>query len=911
MGRKLQAEQRGVFPHFDPNRYVERDRVVSRALAQLAGLPSREELPPEYRNLGNPDLPVANSKEEIQRIIRDNQISMLEGATGSGKSTQLPQYALEMGYLKIVQFVPRTLLADNLADRVEYELDEQLGIGLGSSIVGVRHSRRSTGRGKQVEIMTPDTFIRLADELDEFADMPVLFVGDEIHEKGFGTELAVAVVVKKLQQNPKWRLVLASATLDSDPIRTAYSGVLGKEVPCVSVEGRPFNLEIIEEPELTPEEAYLKYGPSHQKAQIFVAGKREIRDTTDGLAAHRLRNTRITPLHSRLSRADIKKATSANLREDQKQIIPSTNAGQSGITIAGQTLVISDGTIRRNYLDENGTAGLFKVNCARDEMIQQGGRAGRDVAGGLMVITKPDDPEFSFVGLDDREPFAPAEIYQTNISGNVLATTALGYNFYDLNALLINKVDDNVILEAYEVLYRLGAIDEKNRITDIGKSMTRFPLRPELGRSLHEALSQNAPRHVVQQLIATLSAVGAGGLPYFEKGVGEKWRDDIREESDNDYLAQLDMFMATREFYFGDYVDEYALQERNYDLQNTLKAHQTYDKICERLGYKRPADLIVPTPTESAQMRQYLAAGLFDYTHRRVAPDDESRNPTYVGVRDRETRDRRELSSRGIYKGKDRYVLGFPRRFEKHGKNGLEVHTVIEDVAPTTIRTLARHALPLAERVPQPPRVENGQLVRSDMLMFGDLELGEAPSLSTIVHTEETRRILREAAFDKPTQALKELISIKRELEWLMRRVPNDEVEAYFPQGTLTDELIVDRIEAATNDNVDNIYLLDNGLRAFMIREGISIATWISPDNEKQIRDRSPETVTLANGQTYDLYYTHGQPIINGFNLRDAAALPEQLLLEDGREIFINYKIGHDTKRHSASEIRVHAQVVA
>lgn len=163
-------------------RYKERDMVVGRELARRAGLPDPELLN-EYKNLGNRELPIWREKKKIQNMIRDFQVSMTEGPTGSGKSTQIAQYALEMGYKKVVYFEPRRALADNLSDRIIEELNDQLGDSAGETLVGVRHSERSTGYGKTVEIMTPDTFLRVRKELGEYDDEPVLFVPDEVHEK--------------------------------------------------------------------------------------------------------------------------------------------------------------------------------------------------------------------------------------------------------------------------------------------------------------------------------------------------------------------------------------------------------------------------------------------------------------------------------------------------------------------------------------------------------------------------------------------------------------------------------------------------------------------------------------------------------------------------------------------------------
>ncbi|MGK2896621.1 MAG: helicase-related protein [Candidatus Saccharimonadales bacterium] len=908
MGRKLRADQYGVFPGNPEMRYQERQRVLNRELARRAGLPSPESL--AYENLGNRSLPVYEKKSAIQKAIRDHQISMVEGATGSGKSTQIAQYALEMGYKKIVYLEPRVLLADNLSDQIARELAEQLGEEQVTPLVGVRHSERSNGRNAPIEIMTPATFMRVMDELEQFANEPILILGDEIHEKDFETELAVAASVQHLTNHNKWRMVLASATLDAESIHEAYSEMNGRPIPRTLVEGRPHELQIVDEPDLTAIEAYKKYGAEHEKTMIFTAGKTEIKDISNKLRKEKLGKVRINKLHAKLSRADIKQATHARLGEGERQVIVSTSAGQSGITIAGLTLVISDGTTRRPDLDADGVPGLFKQYCAQDELIQQGGRAGRDVAGGIVVRVRPDDLHFEYKSMEERAVQAPAQIYHTNISRNVLLTASFGKDFYDLNKFLIHKVNQRTILESYEVLYRLGALDEFNEITELGQLMNKFPLRPEFARVVAEAVRLEASSELMQHLVGIVSAVESGGLPYFEKGVSMNWRKDIRHETTDDYLAQLDMFYATRQFYGDGEVDEKALEERNYDTKNTYRAHKTFDKICHVLQLSRTdVDTTPPTPEQVEVLHEYLIAGLFDFAHTKVSR--QGRTPEYVSVHDQHEPMMRRLSDRGTYKAKesDAVVIGMPRRFEKHVKGELTEFSVIENVMPTSLRKLARHVLHLTERKPvTTSTVIGGHLKRTDELHFGSVKIAEVPSVSRLTHTKETKQQLRDAAHNKPTQTLEELIAIKKKLERLVRKTPSEEMARYFPEGILTDEWLHGVIETAIDNEVDNIYALDNKLRSIVVHGNLSIRSWLSEEAERDLMDRSPDMVELSGSVAYQLYYSHGQPLINGFNLRDADHLPDDgLYLKDGREVLISYRFDSDTKRHSAGVLKKYA----
>ena len=894
-------------------RTTARDRkiVSGRHVMKLAGLSLAERLNRAYENLGNKDLPVYNKKQDIQNMISEHQISMIEGPTGSGKSTQIAQYALEMGFVKIVYLEPRVLLADNLSDRLRYELGKQLGAEEAEALVGARHSESSTGHGKTIEVMTPDTFLRVYNELEEFADEKVLIIGDEIHEKDFASELGVAVSANVLETHPKWRMTLMSATLDAASIQQAFGEASGNEVPIVSVEGRPFELEMLEEPELTAQEVYKKYGSNHVKTLLFTAGKQEIKDYSVKLRLQQLKNTIITPLHAKLAKWQIQRATSTTLKDGEKQIIPCTNAAQSGITIKGLTLVISDGTIRRQEIDSDGTEGLFKSYCAQDEMIQQAGRGGRDTAGALFISCKPDDAGFGFMPMDERDKHAPAQIYHTNIANNILAVAALGRDFGKLNEhWLVNKVKQQRVFDAYKVLYRLGALDEDNNITDIGMQMNKFPVRPELARALVEAINARADSEQIRQLAAMISCVGAGGLPYFEKNIPEVWRKDIRKETKDDYTAQLDMFLATRQFYDGQDMDERELQKRNYDLRNTRRAHRTYDKICRSLGYSSTDVPEAPTPDQLTELQGYLTAGLFDFVYHRLDTSAGSRTKTYVSVHDgkADTSRQRELSARGTYKGNEPLVVGFPRNFMVRKNGNPELRTTIETVFPTTQAMLANAALWLAENVPVDPTIRGGHLQQHVVRQFGDIALGEStPNNANFIHTPESKKLLMDEAFAKPGRAISELIAMKKRVEYLARRTPAKELDMYFPGGVLTQDWLLHEIESAITDDVTDVHSLDAALRAKIYGQGLSLQTWISAAHEQDILEQSPDFVTLVDGTPYQLHYGNGgEPTVQSFNLRDAEYLPEgeHWYLADGREIKISYAIGDNTRRWDIGAIR-------
>jgi HrpA-like RNA helicase len=909
MGRKLPTDQLAVFPG-GPNRkekFNERNRVVKRMLAERAGLPKPEDS--RFGNLGNREVNAYQKKEQMQRAIRDYPISAHEGPTGSGKSTQLAQFALEMGY-RVIHLVPRRLTADNLGERLQFELAEQLGAEAAFH-VGIHHGERNENPEALVTVMTPGTFLRVMPDLKKYSDDPLVVIGDEIHEKDFETDMAVAVAAMNLEMHPKWRLALVSATMDKEAVDSTYTKFSNGILPHVFVEGRPYQLETVEEPELDPVEVYMKYSMGHERTIIFTTGKQEIKDTITALRkVVDERKTKIVPLHSKLPRSEVRKATNAELRPGEKLVIVSTSVAQSGITIPGLTLAILDGTVRRPHLDEDGVNGLFKMYSAKDELIQEGGRAGRDVGGGLAILSKSSDEKFGFKSYDDRDDQAPAQIYSINLARNVLLATSLGYSFYDVNEYLMNGVERSRILGALEVLWRLQAIDEHNNITEIGEAMNQLPLRPELARAVVEAQRRGATGENLRQLIAIVSSIDAGGLQYYKSGVPEHWKKDIQEHTSDDVIAQFDLFRFSRKFYDGMTVNEVALLQRSYDPKNTEQAHKTYDKICKTLGIEDDSlqSKIIPIrPKDIEFIHDYLTAGLFDFAHQRVRVESSrSKKVAWYDEAFRDITSMRRISDRSLLpQDGPEFVIGLPRSYEKSVKGELSKFNVIEFNMPTSIKKLSKHVMHLTVfKNDGPPRLVNGVLRQPVGVYFGDIKIAnDSQTQMGVVHTEESRKILEEGIFNKPTQTITELVGIKKELESLARKVTNTIFSTVFPNGLLTEDWLHEMVDDAITDDVDSIYALDNKLRARVVREGISLRTWISEEHERLVREHSPDFINLSETVSYPIYWSKGKPIINGFNLQDIALLPEKgLFLQDGRQVYFSYKNKkNDTKRVTAA----------
>jgi hypothetical protein len=311
-----------------------------------------------------------------------------------------------------------------------------------------------------------------------------------------------------------------------------------------------------------------------------------------------------------------------------------------------------------------------------------------------------------------------------------------------------------------------------------------------------------------------------------------------------------------------------------------------------------------PSPDQLREIQRYMITGLFDYVYQFHGT---KKDRSYLWIHDTSGgKTLHELSKRGTYRGDHKFITGFPRRFQKKHSGISMIHTTVEQILPTDLDLIAKASRHAASRevVANSTVDPDGVLRRKDRLYLGNLLLEDVPSRAELVHTEETKNQLLEAAFAKPFHALKELISIKKKLEQLARLIPGPELPNYFPNGIVTDQWIRSLVSNSIDNTIGSVGALDNKLRSFMVFNKFSDRTWISEASELEILKRSPENIEI-NGNNYTLYYSHGQPIINNFNLLDVDSLPNHIKFVDGREVLISGNANVLPKRLTAQQVKL------
>jgi HrpA-like RNA helicase len=900
-----------------------------------------------WTDFGNHQLPAWHYKQEVMSMVATNRISILGGETGSGKSTQLAQWALEMGYDHVVYLQPRRVTTDNIADRIDEELTEQFAkkqLEKPDHLVGVAHSERSTIREDSVvQVMTSAVFTRRAPELSEkWQGKKVLIVADEIHEANIETEFAVATAAEMMQEQPSWSMALVSATVNSEEIRRAYTAINEKPIPEITIEGRPHEIAYHERPDKTIVDVYDEVAVDANKTLIFTDGKRSIDAITKELQ-RRHPDARILPLHSKITPEQRR----AIFREesDQKTIIVSTSAGQSGITIPGVNTVISDGWTKSPELDGENTPGLPRRRCSKAELTQQMGRGARDIENGNFYLAQPLPSSALFLGdndfvpFDQREEHAPADIYHTVITRNVLKTAAMDRDFYSINEYLIHKVTKDTIDEAYTVLKLMGAVDERNEVTDVGREMDKYPLRPELTRAIAE-VQLSGDKKQKYQLAAIVAAIEAGGLASFNPEKLKRLKSRFSgNNADDDFSLQLKYLIEAAEHIelqknveatmgvhingvFTEFpirtdvikVDHESLEKLGFDVVNTVRAYKQYRKISQAMGLEGDTffeNLSVPeTIEETNALHEMLLTGMPHLLYqevsrqrargrRKTGPNGEKITPRpiihYRNILgpdaekqykfDRTISNRSALAESALKN--TAIIAGYPRWYiDREGETKNVIETGFATTRSAVHKALGRRAADIRHDTEILP---NGRLVLVSSAHIGRLRTGQRHE-RTAADTREIAELLVDAAKAKQGSAQRELRKLVKDLTDLQSRIPANQRSYYFEKSIINQDEI-DGLLVRAAQGAGSLGQLDANLRAMFYQEGLTLSDYISPENHQVIAENMPTGIVLGD-QWYDIKYDDtpaATPIIVNFPLEHAGVLPNQLHIPDGREVVFRF----------------------
>ena len=619
------------------------------------------------------DLPVSQRKDDIAEAIRDHQVVVVAGETGSGKTTQLPKICLELGrgtttYRKgrdgkrrprgglIGHTQPRRIAARSVAERISDELGQPLSR---ESVVGyqVRFTDR-TGPDTRVKLMT-DGILLAELQRDRMLWRYDTIIIDEAHERSLNIDFLLGYLKRLLPRRPDLKLVITSATIDVDRFARHFADRDGEPAPVVEVSGRTYPVEVRYRPllDLDGGSEGDEDGDPVQRDQteavveavrelaaegpgdvlVFLPGEREIRDTADALeeASSSFRGAgggvEVVPLYSRLSAAEQHRVFAAHTG---RRVVLATNVAETSLTVPGIRYVVDTGVARISRYSLRTKVQRLPIEAVSQASAnQRAGRCGR-IGPGVCIRLYSEEDYLA------RPEFTDPEILRTNLASVILQMRSLGLG--DVARFpFVEPPDRRNVASGVQLLEELGALapardGDKQSLTRTGRSLARLPIDPRLGRMILEADRLGCVREVLV-IAAALSLQDPRERPAEQKAQADQQHARFTAEG-SDFLTWLNLWRyvraqqkelsssAFRRMCKREYLNYLRIREWQ-DFESQLR------QVCKEMDIKagHPAD----TP-DADGIHQALLSGLL----------------SHIGSLEERERDRASAGSTGGAKGR-------------------------------------------------------------------------------------------------------------------------------------------------------------------------------------------------------------------------------------------------------------------
>ncbi|GAB2566273.1 ATP-dependent helicase [Paractinoplanes abujensis] len=518
---------------------AEMDRAAERFAARLAGVPA----------ISYPEsLPVSQRKDDIAAAIRDHQVVVVAGETGSGKTTQIPKICMELGRGvrgQIGHTQPRRIAARTVAERIAEEVGRPLGTTVGYK---VRFTDQA-GDDTMVKVMTDGILLAEIQTDRNLLRYDTLII-DEAHERSLNIDFILGYLRELLPRRPDLKLIITSATIETERFASHFADQAGKPAPVIEVSGRTFPVETRYRPLVTQAEddteepmdqvdgiaeAVDELGREGDgDILVFLSGEREIRDTADALAKRNLRNTDIVPLYGRLSAAEQHKVFE---RHSQRRVVLATNVAETSLTVPGIRYVIDPGTARISRYSHRLKVQRLPIEpVSQASANQRKGRCGR-VADGICIRL------YSEEDFEGRPEFTEPEILRTNLASVILQMTNLGLG--DLAKFpFIDPPDRRNITDGVKLLEELGALDTR-KLTPLGRQLAQLPVDPRLARMVIEADRQECVAEVMV-IAAALSIQDPRERPTEKQQQADEKHARFTDK-ESDFFSYLNLWRYLRE----------------------------------------------------------------------------------------------------------------------------------------------------------------------------------------------------------------------------------------------------------------------------------------------------------------------------------------------------------------------------
>jgi ATP-dependent helicase HrpA len=511
------------------------ERSISRCNQRRASVPT----------INFPDLPVSGKKDEIAELIKNNQVTIVCGETGSGKTTQLPKICLEIGRGVsglIGHTQPRRIAARTVADRIAEELGQAIGRSVGYKV----RFHDQTHPDSLVKLMT-DGILLAETQNDRYLNQYDTLIIDEAHERSLNIDFLLGYLRWLLPKRPDLKVVITSATIDPERFAKHFG-----DAPIVNVSGRTYPvdvryrpIELIEEDDETAadlQQAILDavdelYRDMRGDILIFLSGEHEIRETTESLRKS-VQNSRyeILPLYSKLSVSEQERVFKPS--GNKPRIVLSTNVAETSLTVPGIRCVIDSGHARiSRYSHKSKIQRLPIERISQASANQRAGRCGR-VAEGICVRLYSKEDYLA------RPEFTEPEILRTNLSSVILQMASLKLGDIE-DFPFVEPPDDKMIRDGKNALFEVDALDKQGQLTETGKQLAKLPTDPKLARMLLAA-SEQGSLHEVAIIVSALSIQDPRDKPADKMPQAEAKHAQFKAE-DSDFLSLLNLWNAFEE----------------------------------------------------------------------------------------------------------------------------------------------------------------------------------------------------------------------------------------------------------------------------------------------------------------------------------------------------------------------------
>ena len=628
LGRRLKS-LRDVSP--DKLRRIVDQVTAAEALvaARIAAVPA----------ISYPDLPVAAHRDELARAIADNQVVVVAGATGSGKTTQLPKICLELGRGvrgTIGHTQPRRLAARTVAQRIADELDTPLGGAIGYT---VRFTDQASDR-TLVKLMTDGILLAEIQRDRRLLRYDTLIL-DEAHERSLNIDFLLGYLRELLPRRPDLKVIVTSATIEPERFAAHFGGA-----PIVEVSGRTYPVEIRYRPlevaapaadsddpddpdhdivrtEMRDQTEAIVDAIAELEAEppgdvlVFLSGEREIRDTAEAL--RHLENTEVLPLYARLPTAEQQRVFQPHVG---RRVVLATNVAETSLTVPGVRYVIDPGTARISRYSRRTKVQRLPIEpISQASAAQRAGRSGRTAPGVCIRLYSEED-------FESRPRYTDPEILRTNLAAVLLQMAALQLGDVE-DFPFLDPPDRRSVRDGVQLLQELGAFDSAGAITDIGRRLAQLPIDPRLGRMVLQADAEGCLREVLV-LAAALSIPDPRERPAEREEAARQKHARFADEH-SDFTSYLNLWHYLRDQRKGLSGSAFRRMCRE-EFLHYLRIREWQDltgqlrSIATGLGLREGSES--DEPADPARVHAALAAGLLSHVGLR---EGESRD--YTGAR--------------------------------------------------------------------------------------------------------------------------------------------------------------------------------------------------------------------------------------------------------------------------------------